>query len=165
VVGILPASETAVFNVNAGDAITASISQTSGNQWFILLQDHTNGQTISTTRTYGGSGASAEFIHEAPTVNNNVVPLTPFSTFSFYDARVNGSSPALNANQRVTMVQNSTTVSSISTRTKPATLSPSPTVPPRPRRHPPRSSSGTVTGPSGPPRGPAAAAVVARAGS
>ncbi|HKS98971.1 MAG TPA: G1 family glutamic endopeptidase [Rugosimonospora sp.] len=112
---ILPASETPVFNVSPGDAITASISRVSGTQWSILLQDHTNGQTISTTQTYTGPGASAEFIHEAPTQGGNVVPLTPFSTFSFYDARVNGNSPALNANQRVTMVQNSATVSSIST--------------------------------------------------
>jgi hypothetical protein len=109
---ILPADPTEIveFNVSPGDNIYASVSQISGSQWSIYLDDLNTGQTISQTQTYNGPQASAEFIQEAPRAGS-VLPLAHYSQFAFYNARVNGRSPNLNAIRIVDMVQNGAQVS------------------------------------------------------
>ncbi len=107
---VLPANETRMFDVSPGDAIYASITHLSGSQWAIYLTDRTNGRSISTTQTYSGPQASAEFIHEAPSSGGNVVTLSHTSPVPFYNAYVNGTSAGLTSSQRVSLVQNSSQV-------------------------------------------------------
>jgi Peptidase A4 family len=112
---VLPAQQTeqVQFDVSAGDAIYAAITQSSSTQWLIVLVDRTNGRTITTTQTYSGPQNAADFVQEAPTntSTNTVLPLAKFATLTFLNARVNSSPPGLTSSQTVTLVQNGTQVS------------------------------------------------------
>jgi hypothetical protein len=75
---ILPASETPISGcsgavpscaVNPGDKISVNISNTGGNNWDISLSDAGN-WTWSTTVTYASSESSAEWIQEAPSLED-----------------------------------------------------------------------------------------------
>lgn len=78
--GCTPASS-ACGTVQAGDQITANISQASqgSSQWTITISD---GSTWSFTKalTYTGPGASAEWIVEAPTVGGRVGTLADYAS-------------------------------------------------------------------------------------
>lgn len=65
---ILPAAETPIsaMTVSAGDTVTVQISQISPSLWSIAMTDQTTGQAFSTQQPYSGSGASAEWVLEAP---------------------------------------------------------------------------------------------------
>jgi hypothetical protein len=75
---ILPASETPISGcsgavpscaVNPGDKISVNISNAGGNTWDISLSDAGN-WSWSTTVTYASSGSSAEWIQEAPSLED-----------------------------------------------------------------------------------------------
>jgi len=74
---ILPAAETPISNcsgnagctVNPGDKITIDISNAGGDNWDISLTDAGN-WTWSTTVTYASSESSAEWIQEAPSLED-----------------------------------------------------------------------------------------------
>lgn len=65
---ILPAAETVIpsITIKPGDTVTASIVKGSGSSWAITITD--GSQSFTTTQSYSGPGASAEWIEEAPTV-------------------------------------------------------------------------------------------------
>ena len=64
---ILPDPETRIaLPVAAGDVVTVAIGQLGPGSWKISVTNDTTSQTFSTTESYSGPGASAEWIVEAP---------------------------------------------------------------------------------------------------
>ncbi len=109
---ILPAAETIIpssqVTVEPGNSITVTISQNSpgGSQWTIELVDNTTGAGFTTTQTYTGPGASAEWIEEAPTVGGRVATLADYTEATFNPGSVNGgNNPSLVVNDGGVMVQ------------------------------------------------------------
>lgn len=86
--------ERPIASVSPGDHMAAEIDRVAGATWAVQVADLTHGWTFSTTTTFGGSGQSAEWIVEAPSVNGQTATLADFSTVTFDLAQVNGS-PAL----------------------------------------------------------------------
>ena len=103
--------------VNPGDAMTAAISKGSGRNWTITLADSTEGWTFTTTVTYTGPGASAEWIVEAPslcTVHCTIATLADYGTVTFDNGTVNsGAGPGLTAKDAGEMLAKNGTVISI----------------------------------------------------
>ncbi|MDQ4212565.1 G1 family glutamic endopeptidase [Microbacterium sp. ASV81] len=109
---ILPANETRIsMPVNPGDVMTASIAQTSGTTWTITIADTTTTQSFTTTQTYTGPRTSAEWIEEAPTVNNKVAQLAHFGPTAFDPGTVDGHSANLVPSEAGVMIQNRRQVS------------------------------------------------------
>jgi hypothetical protein len=77
------ASQTVPMTVNAGDAVTVSITQQSPGVWNITIQNATNGGSYTGTVNYSSSLSSAEWTEEAPTSGNRVVLLDQFGTVQF----------------------------------------------------------------------------------
>jgi hypothetical protein len=99
---ILPAAEKVIpaITVEPGDSMTASIAKTTANRWTITITD--NGQPghpaqppFSITKAYSGPGTSAEWIMEAPTVNNRQAAMANYGETSFDLGTANGVSPSL----------------------------------------------------------------------
>jgi hypothetical protein len=83
---ILPASAEIIpsITVSSGDSISASITETSLNQWSVVINNLTNGQSFSINLSYVSSHSSAEWIEEAPSyASGGLVPLNYFGTVSF----------------------------------------------------------------------------------
>ena len=93
---ILPAAETpiptSIVTVHPGDSITVTITQGTP-KWTITLADNTTHRSFTTHQSYGGPMNSAEWIHEAVTVNGHVATLPHDSTFAFDGSTVNGAGP------------------------------------------------------------------------
>jgi hypothetical protein len=86
---MLPAPSRQVpLAVAPGDSITVSIAQqaTGSNTWQISFKNNTSGQTYQTTVQYASSLSSAEWIEEAPSGPNGVVPLDSFGSVAFSSA-------------------------------------------------------------------------------
>jgi hypothetical protein len=87
---ILPASETPISNcsgnssctVNPGDKISVKISNTGGDNWEISLTDAGN-WSWSTSVTYASSESSAEWIQEAPSLEDVQTIPADVGTVSF----------------------------------------------------------------------------------
>lgn len=74
------------LTVNPGDSITASITESSSNQWSITITDNTDKETFTTSVSYNSSNSSAEWIEEDPSYSTGgLVPLDDFHTVSFSD--------------------------------------------------------------------------------
>jgi hypothetical protein len=115
---ILPAAETRIsMTVRPGDSMTGTVGKTSGTTWKITLTDNTTGATFTTSKTYRGTGTSAEWIEEATQVNGVIGSPPRFSTFSFTNSTANGVSPNLVASEKILLVQGSTTYSTPSNPT------------------------------------------------
>jgi len=71
--------------VRAGDHITATVTR-SGTSYTLTLADTTRGWTKTTTKSYRGANASADFVMESPT---GAYP--KFGTVNFTGSTVNGS--------------------------------------------------------------------------
>jgi hypothetical protein len=71
--------------VSPGDSITVSISQQQGDQWLVALKDNTTGQTYQTTEQYTSTQSSVEWVEEAPSVRQRILPLEDFGTVQFSD--------------------------------------------------------------------------------
>lgn len=71
--------------VRAGDHITASVTR-SNRSYTLTLSDTTRGWTQTTTKSYSGANASADFVMESPT---GAYPA--FGSVSFTGSTVNGS--------------------------------------------------------------------------
>lgn len=81
---VLPAASQAIpMKINIGDSITITITETSTNQWSISLVDNTNGRTFNTNISYTSSHSSAEWIEEAPSDGNLILPLDSFGSIQF----------------------------------------------------------------------------------
>ena len=79
-----PSQQITNLNVSAGDSITASLVETSTNQWLITITDNTKNKTLSSSLTYTSSNSSAEWIEEDPSyISGQQIPLDNFGTVSF----------------------------------------------------------------------------------
>jgi hypothetical protein len=80
--------------VAPGDSVTVSIDEqgVGSGVWQIAFMNNTSGQTYQTTVNYTSSQSSAEWIEEAPSGPNGVVPLDNFGSVAFTSASatVNG---------------------------------------------------------------------------
>jgi len=98
------------ISVKPGDSVTVSISQQSTNQWLINFTDNTNGQNYQNSLSYNSSLSSAEWIEEAPSNGQSVLPLDNFGTLQFSNGAKtqNGTQESTSASgaHSVTMVNN-----------------------------------------------------------
>ena len=76
-------SQQVALTVNAGDAMTVSLTQASAGLWNVSLQDKTSGQSYQTSVSYNSSLSSAEWIEEMPSLSTSFVPLDNFGTVQF----------------------------------------------------------------------------------
>jgi hypothetical protein len=89
---ILPASEVPIpgFVVHPGDAMTVTVKKGAGNKWAIVVRDATSAKTFTKHLTYASCLCSAEWIHEAPTVNGVQAVLASTTNAVFDPGFVNG---------------------------------------------------------------------------
>ncbi|MBO0884703.1 MAG: hypothetical protein J2P17_31090, partial [Mycobacterium sp.] len=85
--------------VRPGDSVTVTISEQSANNWSIDFKNNTTGKTFHTTRRYTSSHSSAEWVVEAPSSGNGVLPLDNFGNVSFTDASATQDGKAVNLSQ------------------------------------------------------------------
>jgi hypothetical protein len=82
------------LTVAPGDSVTVSITEQGAGTgtWLIAFKNNTSGQTYQTTVQYASSQSSAEWVEEAPSGPNGIVPLDNFGSVSFSGASaiVNG---------------------------------------------------------------------------
>jgi hypothetical protein len=74
--------------VNAGDSVTASLSQISTGQWQISFHDNTTGSQYAVQVAYASSLSSAEWIAEAPSDQDGLMQLDQFGAIPFSGAYV-----------------------------------------------------------------------------
>lgn len=81
---MLPAASQRVpLSVTAGDSVTVTIAQQSGNDWLIAMKNNSTGGTYNITVQYSSSNSSAEWVQEAPSIGRGLVPLDEFGTVQF----------------------------------------------------------------------------------
>ncbi len=86
-VEMLPQSAQRVaLTVRPGDSITVAITQQGDGTWLIAFQNRTTGQQYQVTETYTSSRSSAEWVEEAPSTGQRLVPLDDFGTVQFQAA-------------------------------------------------------------------------------
>ena len=84
---MLPQSSRPVpLSVSAGDSVTVTITQQSGNDWLISMKNNTTKGTYSVTVQYASSNSSAEWVQEAPSVGRGLVSLDQFGAIQFSGA-------------------------------------------------------------------------------
>jgi hypothetical protein len=86
---LLPqASRQVPLAVVPGDSVTVSITEQGAGSgvWLIAFKDNTSGQTYQTTVHYTSSQSSAEWVEEAPSGPNGIIPLDSFGSVSFSGA-------------------------------------------------------------------------------
>jgi hypothetical protein len=91
---ILPAPEVPIpgFTVHPGDSMTVTVQRVSGvNKWSITVKDTTQSESSTKPFTYVSTQASAEWIHEAPTVGGGQSLLALTGKVIFTAGTVNGS--------------------------------------------------------------------------
>jgi len=101
---ILPANETLIASVSPGDHIQASITQDSPGTWTVAITDITSGQSFSQAFAYNGSGASAEWIEEAPAVSGQPSVLANFGTAQFTGMAFSSTNPSSLVDTTVIMI-------------------------------------------------------------
>jgi len=103
---ILPAPAVRItsFRVRPGDLITASIAKVSSTRWRISISNKGHG-SFTTTRTYSGKATSAEWIVEAPTVNDRQSILAKHGPVTFDLIRANGHNPRLTPDESGVLIQ------------------------------------------------------------
>jgi hypothetical protein len=113
---ILPAAATPItLAVAPGNVVSVSIAQLSPGTWAISITNNTTGQGFSIQQSYSGPAASAEWIVEAPTLNDTVETLGTYSPMvTFSNLALNGLQAGLTS---AVMVQNGVAVSTPSTFT------------------------------------------------
>ncbi|MCW6159570.1 MAG: hypothetical protein LVQ95_00565 [Candidatus Micrarchaeales archaeon] len=88
---LLPQNATLInITVSPGDTMFAQITLLNATSylWNIDIVDITNGQSFSTNVTYYTPLASAEYVVEAPALNNSILTLAPFTTVEFNSANM-----------------------------------------------------------------------------
>ena len=84
---MLPQSSREVpLAITAGDSVTVSIAQQSGNDWLISMKNNTTGGTYNVTVQYASSNSSAEWVQEAPSIGRGLVSLDQFGVVKFSGA-------------------------------------------------------------------------------
>jgi hypothetical protein len=74
------------LSVTAGDSVTVTITQQSGNDWLITMKNNTTGGAYNVTVQYSSSNSSAEWVQEAPSVGRGLVSLDQFGAVHFSGA-------------------------------------------------------------------------------
>lgn len=101
--------------VRAGDHFTASVTNTGGANFTLVLTDSTQGWSHTVNKTLTNPAlASAEVIAEAPSSSSGVLPLTNYGTINFTAADANGASMAGQNPDPITMASGSTTKATVS---------------------------------------------------
>jgi hypothetical protein len=110
---ILPAAETVIpsLPVSPGDTITADVHKVSGTTWSITITDTTTGGTFTTTKSYSGPGASAEWIQERPELGSRLANLARYGTVTFTGATVDGANPKLTTADEIIMAKGKKAIS------------------------------------------------------
>ena len=103
-------SQQVALTVNAGDAMTVSLTQASAGLWNVSLQDKTSGQSYQTSVSYTSSLSSAEWIEEMPSLATSFVPLDNFGTVQF-----TGGSTTINGTPETISQANASELTMIST--------------------------------------------------
>ena len=108
---VLPSAEKIITSlpVQPGNHMSASITHGAGRRWTIVLSDTTSGRSFSTTRTYRGVGASAEWIQERPQIGRTLAALAAYGTTTFTGLTANGVNPHLVVADAISMVDNTGT--------------------------------------------------------
>jgi len=75
------------LTVNTGDSFTASVVYEGGSSFTLSITDLTTGQSYSRTRSANAQRQSAEWVVEAPSSTEGVLPLANFGTVNFTDAQ------------------------------------------------------------------------------
>ena len=112
---ILPAAQTTIptMTVTPGDAMCAGISEGTGGNWTIAIQDVTTGHQFSTVEQYSGPQTSAEWIIERPEVCDpdcGLATLADYSPITIAPVSVNGANPDLTSADAGTMWNSAQTV-------------------------------------------------------
>jgi hypothetical protein len=109
---ILPANSVPLWSVSPGDHMTASVQQDSpaSTTWTISISDLTSGQITTQQVQYSGPGSSAEWIEEAPTVNNQQAVLANFGTAQFTSISEGSTNPSAVTHTPIDMVNSSNSV-------------------------------------------------------
>jgi len=83
---VLPAPELQITTmaVSAGDTMHVTLAESTPEVWTITLSDQSNGGSFSTTIPYSSTFLTAEWIHEAVTVNGTVATL-PITSNAHFD--------------------------------------------------------------------------------
>jgi hypothetical protein len=102
---IIPAPEVVIpnFVIHAGDVMTVAVKHGRGNKWTIVVKDATSGKSFTKHLTYTSCLCSADWIHEAPTVNGAQAVLASTTNAVFDPGFVN----------RATVIGNGGTVNRI----------------------------------------------------
>jgi hypothetical protein len=89
---IIPAPEVVIpgFTVHPGDTMTVVVRHGRGNKWTIVVKDVTSGRSFTKHLTYSSCLCSADWIHEAPTVNGSQAVLASTTNAVFDPGFVNG---------------------------------------------------------------------------
>lgn len=69
--------------VHAGDSISVEISELTAGHWQISFANNTTGQSTSKNIAYNSTHSSAEWIEEAPSDANGILPLDNFGSVKF----------------------------------------------------------------------------------
>ena len=90
---ILPAPEVKIsgFAIHPGDSMTVDVNQLSLGSWRITVTNHTTGHVFTKNLNYASTHASAEWIHEAPTVGGGQARLATTTNANYDHSTVNGS--------------------------------------------------------------------------
>jgi len=109
---VLPAPATVIGGVSPGDHMHAQITETApgSNNWTILIQDLTSGNSLNPSGTYFTPGQSADWIEEAPTGSQGLLTLADFGTVQFSNLTVDGVAPQAPNLQAVDMINASNVV-------------------------------------------------------
>jgi hypothetical protein len=86
---VLPAAAIEIAHpVAAGDQMAVTVSEVVSGTWNIAVEDLTASWSFSMDVAYTGPGSSAEWIEEAPTVNNAQTTLANFGNVQFSDVSI-----------------------------------------------------------------------------
>ncbi|HUY63735.1 MAG TPA: G1 family glutamic endopeptidase [Acidimicrobiales bacterium] len=94
-----------ICKVGMGGCQPTPGSTCSSSCWAISLRDVSFPWTFRRTVSYSGTGASVEWIMEAPGTNGSVSTLARYSTFDFDSATANGANPRFSTIDQGRMVQ------------------------------------------------------------
>lgn len=112
---LLPADAQLIpVEVNGGDSITVSISETSTNQWQIAFKDNTSGQDFTTSVSYSSSYSSADWIEEVPSEGRKILTLDNFGSVAF-----SAGSATENSNQMTIAQSNAQSIIMVNRRSQP----------------------------------------------
>jgi len=74
------------MSIRPGETMHVALTQTTKDNWHILIEDTTTGEQSSLSIPYNSSLSSAEWIEEAPSGMHNTLPLDNFGSIHFSNA-------------------------------------------------------------------------------